>query len=184
MPDVVDPGPSAERPTVTLASGATLRAAVREDVPELLRLVHELATYEREPDAVEATVENYRAILFPDSGDPTGFCEVAERAGRLVGMAFWYVTFSTWSGHRGIWLEDFFVEPEHRGAGLGHRLLARLARICVLRGYRRLEWWVLDWNHSAIDFYESRGAHGLDEWTHYRIDGPELAALGGRAPVA
>ena len=94
---------------------------MRADVPELLRLVRELATYEKEPDAVRATVANYQALLFPPTGEPTGYCEVAEVDGRLVGMAFWYVTFSTWSGHRGIWLEDFFVEPEHRGAGLRQR---------------------------------------------------------------
>jgi GNAT superfamily N-acetyltransferase len=98
-------------------------------------------------------------------------------------MAFWYVTFSTWSGRNGIWLEDLFVEPEHRGAGLGHALLARLARICVLRGYRRLEWWVLDWNQPAIDFYETRGAQGLVDWTHYRVSGEELAALAGPGPT-
>lgn len=166
------------RPVTTLPSGAVLRPAVRADVPELLRLVRELATYEKEPDAVEATEAGYQAILFPAEGEPAGFCEVAEVDGRLVAMAFWYVTFSTWSGRRGLWLEDFFVEPEHRGAGIGHALLSRLARLCVLRGYRRLEWWVLDWNRSAIDFYEARGARGMDEWTHFRLDGAELAALG------
>jgi len=166
-----------ERPTVTHGSGAVLRAAVASDVPELLRLVKELATYEKEPDAVEATEEMYRGILFPDQGEPTGFCEVAAVGDGLVAMAFWYVTFSTWSGRNGIWLEDFFVEPEHRRSGLGHAILSRLARICVLRGYRRLEWWVLDWNRGAIDFYESRGARGLDEWTHFRMDGVELDRL-------
>lgn len=164
---------------MALASGATLRAARSDDAPELLRLVRELAAYEREPDAVEATEEHYRAILAPAEAEPTGFCEVAEVDGRLVGMAFWYVTFSTWSGRNGIWLEDFFVEPEHRGAGLGHALLARLARICVLRGYPRLEWWVLDWNRPAIDFYETRGAQGLVDWTHYRVSGDELTSLAG-----
>lgn len=174
--------PSADlRPPTPHPGGGTLRAAAPSDVPELLRLVRELATFEREPDAVEATEEDYLALLFPGSGPATGYCEVAEVDGRVVGMAFWYVTFSTWSGHAGIWLEDLFVEPAHRGTGLGEALLSRLARICVQRGYRRLEWWVLDWNQSAIDFYQSRGARGMDEWTHFRVDGPELAALGGRA---
>jgi GNAT superfamily N-acetyltransferase len=167
----------AERPTVTLRSGAILRPAVAADVPELLRLVNELAAYEKEPDAVEATPADYLAILFPEEGQPTGFAEVAELDGRLVGMALWYVTFSTWSGRNGIWLEDFFVEPEHRGAGVGHALFTRLARVCVLRGYRRLDWWVLDWNQSAIDFYESRGAQPMGEWTHYRVADAELAQL-------
>jgi GNAT superfamily N-acetyltransferase len=167
-----------ERPVTTLSSGATLRAAVESDLPELLRLVRALAAYEKEPDAVEATEDSYRAILFPPATAPTGFAEVVEVDGRLVGMAFWYVTFSTWSGRNGIWLEDFFVEPETRGQGLGHQLLSRLARICVLRGYPRLEWWVLDWNQSAIDFYQARGARGMGEWTHFRVDGSALDELG------
>lgn len=175
------PTPSAERAATTLRGGEVVRAAVRADAPELLRLVRELATYEKEPDAVRATAADYEALLFPPTGEPTGYCEVAEVDGRLVGMAFWYVTFSTWSGHGGIWLEDLFVEPEHRGRGLGNALLARLAGICVRRGYHRLEWWVLDWNRSAIDFYESRGARGMDEWTHFRVDGPELTALAAPA---
>lgn len=167
-----------ERPTVVLDSGAVLRAAVEADLADLLRLVHDLAAYEKEPDAVEATVDGYRAILFPETGDPTGFAEVAEIDGRLVGMAFWYVTFSTWSGCNGIWLEDFYVDPAVRGQGLGNLLLKRLARVCALRGYPRLEWWVLDWNQGAIDFYEARGARGLTEWTHFRVDGSALAQLG------
>lgn len=173
------PDHTEERPTTPLGSGAVVRAAVESDLPELLRLVKALATYEKEPDAVEATEESYRSILFPPDNQATGFAEVAEVEGRLVGMAFWYVTFSTWSGRNGIWLEDFFVEPELRGRGLGHHLLARLARICVLRGYPRLEWWVLDWNQSAIDFYETRGAYGMGDWTHFRVDGEALSALGG-----
>lgn len=173
------PDHTEERPTTPLGSGAVVRAAVESDLPELLRLVKALATYEKEPDAVEATEESYRSILFPPDNQATGFAEVAEVEGRLVGMAFWYVTFSTWSGRNGIWLEDFFVEPELRGQGLGHHLLARLARICVLRGYPRLEWWVLDWNQSAIDFYETRGAYGMGDWTHFRVDGEALSALGG-----
>ncbi len=169
----------AERPTMTLRSGAIVRPAVAADVPELLRLVHELAAYEKEPEAVEATPADYLAIMFPAEGDPTGFAEVAEVNGRLVGMALWFVTFSTWTGRNGIWLEDFFVEPEHRGGGVGHALLTRLARVAALRGYRRLEWLVLDWNQSAIDFYETRGAQGMSDWTHYRVADGELEELAG-----
>jgi GNAT superfamily N-acetyltransferase len=174
MPD----SPTSERASERLAPGVVLRAAVREDVPELLRLVRALASYEKEPDAVEASESDYQRILFPEIGSPTGHAEVAEVDGRVVGMAFWYVTFSTWSGRNGIWLEDFYVEEHMRGRGLGHALLGRLARLCVIRGYARLEWWVLDWNQSAIDFYETRGARGLGEWTHYRVDGAALAELG------
>ena len=103
---------------------------------------------------------------------------VAEVDGRVVGMAVWYLTFSTWTGVNGIWLEDLFVEPEQRGAGLGRELLATLARTCVDRGYQRLEWWVLDWNEPSIGFYRSLGAVPQDEWTVFRMDGAALASLG------
>lgn len=170
---------NSERASVKLAPGVLLRAAASEDVPDLLRLVRALAAYEKEPNSVEASEADYQRILFPQTGSPTAHAEVAEVDGRIVGMAFWYVTFSTWSGRNGIWLEDFYVEEHMRCRGLGQALLSRLARVCVERGYPRLEWWVLDWNQSAIDFYESRGARGLGEWTHFRVDGAALAGLGG-----
>ncbi|MDT0212790.1 GNAT family N-acetyltransferase [Rothia sp. ARF10] len=156
----------------------TIREATPDDVSAILRLVHDLAAYEREPDAVEATEEHFTAALFPESGTPTTFAHVAEVDGEVVGMAVWYLTFSTWTGVNGIWLEDLFVEPEHRGSGLGRELLATLARTCVERGYRRLEWWVLDWNEPSIGFYRSLGAVPQDEWTVFRMDGDELAAMG------
>lgn len=156
----------------------TIREATPDDVPAILRLVHELAVYEKEPDAVEATEEHFTAALFPASGSPTTFAHVAEVDGEVVGMAVWYLTFSTWTGVNGIWLEDLFVEPEHRGSGLGRELLATLARTCVERGYRRLEWWVLDWNEPSIGFYRSLGAVPQDEWTVFRMDGDALATLG------
>lgn len=156
----------------------TIREATPADVPAILRLVHDLAAYEKEPDAVRATEADFRAALFPDEGAPTTFAHVAEVEGRVVGMAVWYLTFSTWTGVNGIWLEDLFVEPEQRGAGLGRELLATLARTCVDRGYQRLEWWVLDWNEPSIGFYESLGARAQDEWTVFRMDGPALGSLG------
>ncbi len=160
-----------------------VRPATPADLPDVLRLVHELAAYEKEPEAVEATEEHFAGVLFPADGEPTAFCHVAEvedgGARRIVGIAVWFLSFSTWTGTNGIWLEDLFVEPEHRGGGLGQELLRTLARVCVERGYRRLEWWVLDWNTPSIGFYESLGAVGQDEWTTFRIDGEALAALGG-----
>lgn len=160
----------------------TIRDAVSADVPEILRLVHALAVYEKEPDAVEATEADFTAALFPESGTPTTRCLVAEDDGAIIGMAVWYVTFSTWTGRNGIWLEDLFVDPERRGAGAGKALLVRLAEICVENDWRRLEWWVLTWNEPSIAFYRSLGSVPQDEWEVHRIDGAalkELSAAGG-----
>ncbi|KGN34089.1 N-acetyltransferase GCN5 [Knoellia sinensis KCTC 19936] len=155
-----------------------IREATPDDVPAILELVHALAVYEKEPDAVEATEEHFHAALFPESGTPTTFAHVAEVDGEVVGLAVWFLTFSTWTGVNGIWLEDLFVQPEHRGSGLGRDLLASLAGVCVERGYQRLEWWVLDWNEPSIGFYRSLGAVPQDEWTTFRMDGAALAELG------
>ena len=155
-----------------------VREAVPDDLPAILQLVHDLAAYEKEPDAVEATLEHFAAALFPEDGPPTTYCHVAEVDGTVVGMAVWFLSFSTWTGRNGIWLEDLFVQPDQRGSGLGRALLQRLAQICVERGYTRLEWWVLDWNAPSIAFYEALGATAQDEWTTYRVDGEALATLG------
>lgn len=105
---------------------------------------------------------------------PLAHCLVAEAGGSVVGLALWFVTTSTWTGTHGIWLEDLYVRPEVRGSGIGQALLGELAAICTDRGYARLEWWVLDWNTSAIEFYESLGSQSMDEWTVRRLDGQEL----------
>lgn len=160
----------------------TVRPATLDDVPTIMRLVRELAEYERQPEAVESTEAHFRRALFPRDGNPTTFCQVAEVDGpggaEVVGIAVWFLTFSTWTGRNGIWLEDLYVRPDLRGTGLGTALLGSLAAVCVERGYSRLEWWVLDWNAPSIAFYESLGASAEDEWTTYRLDGPALAALG------
>lgn len=152
----------------------TIRDARPDDVDELLRLIHELAAYEREPDAVTATADHVREALFPVGASPAAYGLVAEREGRVVGMAVWFTSFSTWTGRPGIWLEDLFVEPEQRGLGVGRRLLARLAEICVEREWTRLEWAVLNWNEPSIEFYRAQGARAQDEWTTYRLDGDAL----------
>ena len=158
---------------------AVVRAAVPSDVPVVLQLVHELAEYEREPDAVEATEPMLHAALFGPS--PVASCQVAlDGRGEVVGFALWYVTFSTWKGLPGLWLEDLFVRPAARGTGLGRALLQELARVCVERGYPRFEWWVLDWNDSARGFYRSLGAVPQDEWTTFRVDGAALSQLAAR----
>ncbi|MEP7191489.1 MAG: GNAT family N-acetyltransferase [Actinomycetota bacterium] len=157
--------------------GTSIRRAEPRDVPAILALVHELAVYEREPEAVEATEADFHDALFPQEHAPTAFAHVAVVDGVVVGMAVWYVTFSTWLGGAGIWLEDLFVQPSHRGSGLGKGLLATLAAVCVERGYARLEWWVLKWNTPSIGFYDSLGGQPMDEWLTYRLDSRALGAL-------
>ena len=152
-----------------------IRLAAPGDVPVLLALVHELAAYEREPDAVETTEAMLHEALF--GAAPVASCHVAVVAGEVVGFALWYVTFSTWKGVAGLWLEDLFVRPSARGTGLGKALLQALAAVCVERGYARFEWWVLDWNAPSIGFYRSLGAVPQEEWTTFRVDGPMLTAL-------
>ncbi len=153
-----------------------IRPAGADDVPALLGLIRELAAYEREPDAVEATEELLTEGLF--GGRAVASCHVAEQDGVVVAMALWYVTFSTWTGRPGLWLEDLYVQPAARGRGLGRALLQALAGVCVERGYPRFEWWVLDWNTDAHAFYRSVGAEPQDAWTTWRLDGVALRALG------
>ena len=144
-----------------------IRPAVPDDVPVILGLIRELATYEREPDAVVATEEGLRAALFGDS--PAVFCHVAEADGEVAGCALWFLNFSTWLGGHGIYLEDLYVRPAYRGRGLGKALLETLTGIARERGYGRVEWSVLDWNTPAQDFYRSLGAAPMDDWTVWRL---------------
>ncbi|MCX6470689.1 MAG: GNAT family N-acetyltransferase [Corynebacteriales bacterium] len=155
-----------------------IRAAQPGDEAGLLAAITALAEYEREPDAVDNSVDALTAALFGD--DPAVFAHVAERDGAVVGIAIWFVTYSTWTGRHGIWLEDLFVYESERGRGYGVALLASLAAVCVNRGYARLEWTVLDWNAPSIAFYRSLGARPMDEWTTQRLVGDDLAALADR----
>lgn len=152
-----------------------VRPARPDDVPAVHALVRELAAYEREPDAVEATAADLRDALFGD--DPRVHCLVAERDDVVVGTAVWFVTFSTWRGRHGIWLEDLVVGEAARGHGVGRALLAGLAAECARRGWTRLEWAVLDWNAPAQGFYRALGAAPQEEWTTWRLDGDALAHL-------
>ncbi|MFR9732108.1 N-acetyltransferase family protein [Saccharopolyspora sp. MS10] len=153
-----------------------IRPVAEPDVPAVVRLVHALAEYEKAPDECHLTEEALHRALFGDS--PALFGHVAEVGGEVVGFTLWFLNFSTWHGSHGIYLEDLFVLPEHRGSGLGKALLRTLARECVARGYARLEWWVLDWNEPAIRFYESVGARAMDEWTVHRLTGEALRSFG------
>lgn len=156
----------------------TIRFATPEDVATVLRFIRELAEFEREPDAVEATEAGLAAALFGDR--PAAEALIAERDGAPLGFALFFHNFSTWTGKRGIYLEDLYVTPEARGAGVGTALLRHIAGIALDRGCARFEWAVLDWNTPAIEFYTAMGADSMDEWTVRRVHGPALVALAGR----
>jgi len=148
--------------------GTTLiRPATPDDVPMILALVRELAIYEREEHQVVTTEADLHRALF-ESGH-VAYCHVAELDGAPVGFALWFLNFSTWTGLPGIYLEDLFVKPQARGSGLGKGLLMTLADIARERGYRRVEWSVLDWNEPAAGFYRSLGASPNDGWTVWRL---------------
>ncbi len=151
-----------------------------DDVPAVVGLVRELADYERALHEVRLTEDQLAACLF--GAAPALFGHVAVVRGEhgredVVGAALWFLTFSTWRGTHGIHLEDLYVQPEHRGAGLGRELLRTLAAICLARGYSRLEWSVLDWNTPSIGFYRAAGAVPLDEWTVFRLTDDALATF-------
>lgn len=155
-----------------------IRAATPADVPVIHVLIRELAEYEKAPQEARASAEQLREALFGER--PAAFAHMAvdEDSGEPVGFALWFLNFSTWRGVHGIYLEDLYVRPGARGGGHGRALLTELARICVERGYERLEWSVLNWNRPAIGFYEALGARPQDEWTVYRLTDGALAALG------
>jgi GNAT superfamily N-acetyltransferase len=152
-----------------------IRAATPADVDAIRQLIVELAIYEREPDAVVATVADIQETLF--GKDPVAYCHVAELDGQIVGIAIWFLNYSTWLGKAGLYLEDLFVKPEFRKRGIGLELMKTLAQICVERGYERFQWWVLDWNEPSINFYKSIGAEAMDEWTVYRLSGSALKSF-------
>ena len=153
-----------------------VRPATPDDVATLVGFIHDLATYEREPDAVEVDDQLLAEALFAAS--PAVFANVADDAGTLLGATIYFRNFSTWTGHLGIYLEDFYVRPEARGRGVGTALLAALADEARARGYTRIDWSVLDWNETALRFYRSVGAKPMTEWTGYRLDGAALARFG------
>lgn len=157
----------------------TIREARPEDVPVILQLIHDLAIYEKEPDAVRNTPECLERALF--GANPSVFAHVAETGEGIQGFALWFLNYSTWEGVNGIHLEDLYVRPEGRGAGHGRALLQELARIAAERGYARVEWSVLNWNEPSIGFYRSLGAAPQDEWTTYRLTGAALAGFAGTA---
>ena len=153
----------------------TIRPATPADVPTILRFIRDLATYEREPDAVVAT----EADLMRDGFGPTPrfSCLIAELDGAPAGFALYFTSYSTWEGHHGLYLEDLYVSPEFRKLGLGKALLGSVAAIAVEQGCPRLEWSVLDWNQPSIDFYHRIGARKKSEWFMMRLSDEALTSL-------
>ncbi|WP_441250300.1 N-acetyltransferase family protein [Kitasatospora sp. McL0602] len=155
-----------------------IRTAATTDVPAIHTMIRELAEYEKEPQAAQATEAQLQDALFGPHPALFGLVAEDDTTGETVGFALWFKNFSTWRGTHGVYLEDLYVRPSERGGGHGKALLTELARICVERGYSRMEWSVLDWNTPSIGFYKSLGAVPMDGWTVYRLTDEALTALG------
>jgi GNAT superfamily N-acetyltransferase len=162
-----------------LSSPVVIREAERRDVERIFGWIIELATYERSPEKVTGSVSLLHDALF--GLRPSAEALIAEIEGEPVGFALFHSSFSTWECRPGIWLEDLYVPPERRRAGVGAALLGHLAGLTVARGCARLEWAALDWNAPALQFYDKLGATRLHEWRVHRLDGPELERA-ARAP--
>jgi GNAT superfamily N-acetyltransferase len=161
-----------------LTSSVQIDPATPNDVALLLRLIKALAEYERMSDQVVATEADVDRSLFGDKAITEA--AIARVGGETAGFALWFYNYSTFLGRPGLYLEDLFVLPEHRGKGVGRVLLTHLARVAVSRNCGRMEWSVLDWNEPAIRFYRSLGAVPMDEWTVYRLTGDALTRLAER----
>jgi len=162
----------------------TIRPATPDDAPTLVQLILELATYEKLRDEADPDADALRRQLAPDA-QPRCEALLAETdGGDPVGFALFFHNYSTFLTNFGLYLEDLFVRPEHRGEGLGFALLQRVARIAKERGCQRLDWAVLDWNAPAIDFYEQLGAQPLDDWTTMRLDRTAIESVAEAAPQA
>ena len=157
------------------APGFSLRAAEPRDVPAIVGLIRELAEFERLTHLVQVTPETLHPHLF--GARPVVEAQVAEVQGEVVAFALYFTNFSTFLSRPGLYLEDLYVRPAHRGLGLGRALLQRLGRLAVERGYGRFEWSVLDWNENAIRFYERMGATVLPDWRICRVTGEALQAF-------
>ncbi len=152
-----------------------IRRARAGDEHDILRLIHALASYEREPEAVKATPEGLADLLFGDN--PRAFAHIAELGGKIVGIAVWFFNFSTWTGKHGIYLEDLFVDPEIRGSGVARALFEALGKEAEAHDCARIDWGVLDWNELGKGFYRKLGARHMEGWEPWRIDGDALENL-------
>ncbi|MDE1940115.1 MAG: GNAT family N-acetyltransferase [Alphaproteobacteria bacterium] len=156
-------------------ANVSIRPANPSDAALILSFIRDLAAYEKLSHEVAATEADVHAKLF--GANPRVFCNIAEIDGEPAGFAVWFFNFSTFLGRHGLYLEDLYVHPQFRGKGVGRALLAHLARHAVAEGCGRLEWWVLDWNAPAIDFYKSLGAVAMSDWTVFRVTGDALERL-------
>jgi len=158
-----------------VSTGFILRDATQGDCEDIARLVRALADYEKLSDEARATGDDFRAQLF--GSQPVSYAMIAEVSGKAVGLALWFYNFSTFVCRPGLYVEDVFVEPAHRGLGIGRAFFVAMAQCAVARGCGRMEWSVLDWNAPAIAFYRSLGAVGMQEWTIQRLTGDRIALL-------
>jgi GNAT superfamily N-acetyltransferase len=152
-----------------------IRPAQPGDEAEILRMIRALASFEREPDAVVATEAMLTENLFSEGGHV--HARIAERDGRAVGMALWFLNYSTWTGRPGLYLEDLFVDPAERRSGVAKQLMIALAEEALARGCARMDWAVLDWNSEAMRFYETIGARRSEGWQPWRLEADGIAAL-------
>ena len=156
-------------------AAVTIRVATADDAALILRFIRELAIYEKAEASVQTDEAGIRASLFGPAAKAHAL--ICEADGVAIGYAVYFYNYSTWLGRNGIYLEDLYVSPEHRGSGAGKALLQHIARIAVAEGCGRFEWSVLDWNEPAIKFYEAAGAKPQSEWTVYRMEGEALKAF-------
>ncbi|MEO1135216.1 MAG: GNAT family N-acetyltransferase [Pseudomonadota bacterium] len=157
----------------------SIRQAAPGDEPTILGFINDLASYEKLAHEVTAKPSDLTKTLFGEA--PKAFALIAEWEGEAIGFALYFFNYSTFLGKHGLYLEDLFVQPGHRGRGAGKALLAALAKIAVDNDCGRMEWWVLDWNAPSIAFYKSLGAQPMDEWTVYRLTGNQLSSLAAKA---
>lgn len=162
----------------TNITGLTIRFATVEDLPQILHFIRKLAEYERLSNEVVADIKTLKKSLF--GARRTAEMIIADFEKEPVGFALFFHNFSTFLGKPGLYIEDLFVNDDQRGKGIGGELLSFLAQLAIERDCGRLEWWVLDWNESAINFYKKLGAVAMDDWTVYRISGQNLIDLAGR----
>ncbi|MDQ2891231.1 MAG: GNAT family N-acetyltransferase [Gemmatimonadota bacterium] len=160
----------------------TIRPAVAKDIPTILELIRELAEFERDPQSAVATPDLMYEALFGQHAVARAI--MAEDATETVGFALYFFNFSTWTGRKGLYLEDFYVRPAARGRGIGRALFAHLASIARQSGCARMDLSVLNWNVDAIQFYERNGGTPMSDWTQYRFDSAEIARIAAASPPA